>query len=352
MAIVSGKSIVRSKQDRMITVPFTKPRRDTAHVDWVQSYYTICKALAAYVKEFYSGGMTWNSKGIDAQQALKEVAAGESSAPGPAPASYAPPPPPPLPTFDSPPPSRSVSNASHAKSTGGASDMSAVFDQLSKGERVTSGLRKVDPSQQTHKNPSLRTQAPAAPSNLSRSDSANSASRRSPVPGKKPDSMRTKKPPRKTLESTKWIVEHYDNPGEVVEIEAAMQHTVLISRCAKTTVRVRGKANAISIDSSAGLALIVDSLVSAVDVVKTSKFQMQVLGSLPTVLLDQVDDAQVYLSKDSLGTELFTSKCTGVNVNVPGKGEEDDYRECAVPEQVKTVIKSGKAVSEIVEHMG
>ena len=330
----------------------TNSSRDTAHVEWVQSYYAVCKALTAYIKEFYLGGMTWNSQGVDAHQALKEVAAGEVNGPGPAPASYAPPPPPPLPTFDSPPPSRSVSNASHAKTTGSANDMNAVFDQLSKGEAVTAGLRKVDPSQQTHKNPSLRTQAPAAPSKLSRSDSANSASRRSPVPGKKPDSMRTKKPPRKALESTKWIVEHYDNPGEVVEIDAERQHSVLISRCAKTTVRVKGKANAISIDSSAGLALILDSLVSAVDVVKTSRFQVQVLGSLPTVLLDQVDDAQVYLSKESLGTEIFTSKCTGVNVNVPGKSEEDDYRECAVPEQIKTVIKNGKVVSEIVEHMG
>ena len=325
-------------------------------MEWIQSYYAIGKALNAYIKEFYAKGMTWNSQGIDAQDALKEVAAGKinTAPPAPAgPAGYAPPPPPPLPTFESPPPSRSVSNASKVKGAAGG-DMGAVFDQLSKGEAVTAGLRKVDPSQQTHKNPALRNQ-PSAPSKLQRTDSAGSQSRsggKSPVPGRKPESMRTKKPPHKALESNQWVVEHFDNPGEVVEIAAERQHSFIISRCAKTTVRITGKATAVSVDSSAGLALIVDSLVAAVDVVKTSKLQLQVLGSLPTVLLDQVDDAQLYLSKDSLGTEIFTSKCTGVNVNVPGKTDDDDYSECPVPEQIKTVIRGGKAVSEIVEHMG
>ena len=64
----------------------------------------------------------------------------------------------------------------------------------------------------------------------------------------------------------------------------------------------------------------------------------------------------MYLSKESLGTELFTSKCSGVNVNIPpaasGKSDDDDYTECPVPEQIKTVIRKGKVVSEIVEHAG
>jgi adenylyl cyclase-associated protein len=35
-------------------------------------------------------------------------------------------------------------------------DMSAVFAQLNQGEAITSGLRKVDKSKMTHKNPELR----------------------------------------------------------------------------------------------------------------------------------------------------------------------------------------------------
>ena len=112
------------------------------------------------------------------------------------------------------------------------------------------------------------------------------------------------------------------------------------------------KANAISIDSSSQISLVIDSLVSSVDVIKTPRFEMQVLGTLPTIMLDQVDGASIYLSRESLETEVFTSKCSAVNINVPGRTEEDDYKECPLPEQIKSVIRNGAVVNEIVEHAG
>lgn len=83
--------------------------------------------------------------------------------------------------------------------------MNAVFDALNQGENVTRGLKKVDASQMTHKNPSLRASAPVP----TRSDSISSLRGKSPAPpGKKPkpDSMRTKKPPKKELDGNKWII--------------------------------------------------------------------------------------------------------------------------------------------------
>ncbi len=164
--------------------------------------------------------------------------------------------------------------------------------------------------------------------------------------------MRTKKPPRKELDGNKWLLENYDNPGQMLEIEAAISHSILISRCSKTTIRVIGKANAISLDNCTQCSLVIDSLVSAVDVIKSPKFEMQVLGMLPTIMLDQVDGAAIYLSKDSLATEIFTSKSTGVNVNLPGQSEDDDYEEKPLPEQLKSQVRGGVLVTEIVEHAG
>jgi adenylyl cyclase-associated protein len=133
--------------------------------------------------------------------------------------------------------------------------------------------------------------------------------------------------------------DNFDSPSETIEIDAEINHSILISRCKNTTIRINGKAN----------ALIIDSLVSSVDVIKCPNFALQVLGTLPTILLDQVDGATVYLSKDSLATEVFTSKCSSININLP---TEDDYAENPLPEQIRSYIKDGKLVSEIVEHAG
>jgi adenylyl cyclase-associated protein len=106
------------------------------------------------------------------------------------------------------------------------------------------------------------------------------------------------------------------------------------------------------VDNSPRLSLVIDSLVSSVDVIKAPNFALQVLGTLPTILMDQVDGAQVYLGKESMNTEVFASKCSGINLNVL-EGEDEDYREVALPEQIRSFIgKNGKVTSEIVEHAG
>lgn len=160
--------------------------------------------------------------------------------------------------------------------------------------------------------------------------------------------MRTKKPARKELDGNKWVIENFDDPG-IVEITASINQSILISRCTKTTIRIHGKATAISLDNCLSTSLVIDSLVSGVDFIRGQKYEIQVLGVLPTIQLDQVDGATIYLSKESLGTNILTSSCTGINVVIPGKSEEDDYVEQPVPEQMRhTIDPKGQLVSEVV----
>lgn len=76
---------------------------------------------------------------------------------------------------------------------------------------------------------------------------------------------------------------------------------------------------------------------------------------VPTILIDNTDGGQVYLSKDSLGVEVITSKTSGLNISLPDpeSKEEGEFVERPVPEQMKTVVgKDGKLVTSIVEHAG
>lgn len=291
-------------------------------------------------------------------EALKQIQSGTTAAATETPSAPAPPPPPPLPTFDNesgPTPPSLPSAETNGVSRSG--DISAVFDQLNQGASVTAGLRKVDRSEMTHKNPSLRAGFTVPErSNSQTSISSSTSLGKSPIPSKKPkpENMRTKKPPRKELDGNKWFVENFDNTGsDVVEIQAQLSQSILISQCTKCIIKVSGKANAISIDNCVSLSILVESLVSSLDVIKSPKFQVQVDGLVPTVLMDQVDGATVYLGKQSLNTEVMTSKSTGVNIVVPPKDEvEGEDKECPLPEQIRSVIRNGRVVSEVVEHAG
>ncbi|KAJ5793813.1 hypothetical protein N7457_000412 [Penicillium paradoxum] len=315
--------------------------KDKTHVEYIKAYYQNFKALAEYLKKHFPKGLTWNNEsGIDALEALKQAKGGPAPVSGGVPSlnipgSGAPPPPPP------PPPGIPPAPAPAAP----APDMGAVFDQLNQGEGITSSLRKVDKSEMTHKNPNLR-----AGSTVS-----SSARGKSPAPSKKPkpENMRARKPPRKELEGNKWLIENFEGPGDIIEIPAQQNQSILITRCNKAIIKVTNKANAIAIDNCTGLSLIVDSLVSSLDIIKCPKFAVQIDGTVPTLLMDQVDGAAVYLGQQSLNTEIFTSKCSAVNINLPPpEGTDEDTKECPLPEQFKSYIKNGVLVSEIVEHAG
>jgi adenylyl cyclase-associated protein len=232
--------------------------------------------------------------------------------------------------------------------------MGAVFDQLNRGSDVTAGLRKVDKSQMTHKNPSLR-----AGSTVPGGDDISRSKSPGPQVKPKPNSMRQtssastiKREGTKTLDGNKWLIENFDSPSTPLEVDVTISQSILISRCKNTTIIFRGKANALSVNDSPRTQLLVETLVSAVDVIKSPNFAIQITGSAPTILLDQVDGASIYLGKSSLSTEVFTSKCSSVNVVLPPVKEEDDGVEVPLPEQIRTFVKDGKLVSEIVEHSG
>ncbi|POS79748.1 hypothetical protein DHEL01_v201879 [Diaporthe helianthi] len=317
--------------------------KNPQQVEWIQSFHQIFKELAEYIKQYFPSGIPWNAQGQPIQEVVKAAStpAAPASAPAPPPPAAGGPPPPPPP---GPPPVLQIKEHKEAPKTA-ASGLDAVFSELNKGEAVTAGLRKVDRSEMTHKNPSLR--ASSTVSDMSRG--------KSPAPGKKPkpESMRAKKPPVKIFEGNKWTIENFEKEANPIEIEASLAHSILISRCNNSTIIVKGKANAVTIDNTNRLNLIVDTLVSSVDVVKSQNFALQVMGTIPTVMMDSVDGAQVYFSKESTATKIIHSKSAGINLNVIS-GPDDDYIEVPLPGQISSYYdaEKGTLVDEIVSHAG
>lgn len=173
--------------------------RDADQVEWIQSFYQVFRDLADYIKQYFPNGIPWNPSG----QPASEVAGSLESAPATGAAALPPPPPPaaggalpPPPPPPGPPPVLQIKDQPAASKPEG---MGAVFSELNKGENVTKGLRKVDRSEMTHKNPGLRASSTVSDS---------SARGKSPAPGKKPkpESMRLKKPPKKELDGNKWLI--------------------------------------------------------------------------------------------------------------------------------------------------
>ncbi|TXT08111.1 uncharacterized protein COLE_05035 [Cutaneotrichosporon oleaginosum] len=302
-------------------------------VTWARSFGAIIEALQKYVKKWHTTGVVWNPKGAPAPATVPSASSAPNGAAG------APPPP--------PPPPAAAAGATPAKSSGGGH--SALLADLNRGSGVTSGLRKVDASQQTHKNPELRTSG-AVPDHTS-------PKRPGPPPTKPKPASFSKTPPKKPArteleDGNKWIIENHEDNKQIVIEETALHHTVHLFGCKNSVVRIAGKINAVTMVNCKKTSLVVDTLVSSLSITSSPSFEVQITGLVPTIQVDSTDSGQVYLSKGCMDTvEIITAKTSAINISIP-TSDDGDYAERPIPEQMKSRVVNGRLVTEIVEHAG
>jgi len=289
--------------------------KDPLQVDWVKAFNGFLKELQVYIKNYHTTGLTWNPSGGDAKATAS--APPKASAPAPAPAP-----------------------AQHTTPTPGATkapDANALFSALNKGTDVTGGLKKVTAEMKTKNQPGRSSVVSAT------------APTHAKVEEKK-EKAAPKKPPKFALEGNKWVVENQvDNKIEITETEA--KQVVYIYGCVNTTVLVKGKVNAITVDGCKRTGVVFDNAISGVEVVNSQSLEIQVLGRVPSVAIDKTTGIQLYLSKQALEAEIVTSKSSEMNVLLPQEGDAD-LVELPIPEQYKTVVQGNKLVTECVHHAG
>jgi len=307
-----------------------------SHVEWTKAWIQTLTQLQGWVKEFHTTGLVWNAQGVEAKSIMNQawenngVNTGQGSAPAPPPAGGPPPPPPPPPAdlFDD----LKITEDPEAKAR------NALFDELNKGDDVTKGLKKVTADMQTHKNPNLRGGS-TVPAGAIKSGSPKPA-------GVKPAAAQPAKPPKLELEGKKWAVEYFKgNPNLVVEGTETNQ-SIYVFRCENSTLKVEGKVNNIVVDGCKKMAVVFDNVVSSCEFINCQSVQMQVLGKVPTISIDKTDGCQMFLSKESLQTEIITAKSSEMNVMIPNG---DEFVEQPVPEQFKTVVKGIKLSTACTE---
>ncbi|CED84606.1 Adenylate cyclase-associated protein (CAP/Srv2p) [Phaffia rhodozyma] len=296
---------------------------DKTQVEWVRSFINALEELRKYIMQYHTTGLAWNPKGKDplsfSPSAPTPISSAASSSPAP------------VGTTSTPSPASGPSKG--------------LFAELS-GD-VTKGLKKVDKSEMTHKNPELRASSVVP---------ATDAAPKRPTRPTKPPSLAGKKPAKFELEGNKWAIEYQENNNNIILEDVEIKQIVSIYGCKNSVIQVKGKVNAISLTACSKTSVLLDSVVSSVSVTSSPSFTIQVLGRTPTVTIDTTDSGQVYLSKECIdgATEIITSKCSAINVSIPDPetDEEGLFVERAVPEQLKTVVKDGKLITTIVEHSG
>ncbi|TIA87819.1 hypothetical protein E3P99_02946 [Wallemia hederae] len=334
--------------------------KDEDMVQWSKSYISLIDQLRAYVLKHHANGLAWNEQGgVAYEDYVERKNSDAGSASATTPTQQTPPtapPAPPAPAAPAPPAAPAAPPApAPSSSTPAQAGPEAVFAELNKGSDITKGLRKVDKSEMTHKNPELRQKEDGA---------AATSGGKKPLPpvAAKPKSLTrsTSQPPAKAakpakteLDGQKWFVENHVNTQHILIDDTKLSQTVNIFNCKNTVVEVKGKVNALTMVGCHKTSVLLNNLVSSLSITTSPNFTVQILGVAPTITVDATDVGQIYLSKECIeaDTEIITAKTSSINISVP-ENEEGDFSEKPIPEQLKTVVRNGKLETTVVEHSG
>ncbi|GIY70000.1 adenylyl cyclase-associated protein [Caerostris extrusa] len=266
------------------------------HKQWVNSWNQLLMDLQSYVKSNFLTGFTWGS------------GQGKGGAAPPPP----PPPPPPALFADAPPQ--------------GDNARQALLNDLNQGANITSYLKPVKKD---------KTAGGAAPVSLHSPVKVQTA----PRPAARP--------PKFALDGRKWVVEYQRSQyGLRVENEDMSQSLAMFS-CQDISLEVANKLNSVVIDSCKNSLVVLKSIISSVEVIRCDRLKIQCDGIVPLINMDNCDSVQIFVTPASRGVEVISSKTTSCNMCL--LEPDGDYKEIAMPEQIKTVLVGEKLVSSVVE---
>lgn len=136
---------------------------------------------------------------------------------------------------------------------------------------------------------------------------------------------------------TKWGVSttqfqlcllHFAGP-DIFFVSAAFQ----VRDCDGLALQVDPKVNSLILDSCKNMRVCVNSLIATVEIVNCHKVKLQVTGTVPAISIDKSQKIDIFVSEQSKGVEITTSKSSEMNMNYPVPGDEGDWVEVVIPEQ-------------------
>lgn len=292
--------------------------KDEAQYKWAKDFAGFLREVQKYVKKVHTTGLAFNPKGGDFAAAMNAAA--------------------PAPKAAAPAPAAAPKPAAAPAKPAGAPDTKGLFSALQQGTGITGGLKHVSNDMKT-KN---RTAEERATGNLVPKE------KKAPVASAAP--KKTVKPPSIQHIGTKWMID-YQVEGVINIDDAKINDVIYIGGCKTCTIVIKGKVNAITVDGCTKVGVVVDNVVSVVEIINSTSSQMQITGKAPSVNIDKCTGVQLHVSADAIDaedpTKIFTSKSSGVNVLIPGATPEDDEVELPIAEQFLTVVKGGKLNTEI-----
>eukprot|EP00931_Biecheleriopsis_adriatica_P113727 TRINITY_DN8888_c0_g1_i1.p1 TRINITY_DN8888_c0_g1~~TRINITY_DN8888_c0_g1_i1.p1 ORF type:complete len:504 (+),score=141.90 TRINITY_DN8888_c0_g1_i1:29-1513(+) len=311
--------------------------------EWIKKLKELLKDLKEWCTENCKLGVTWKADGQAAKDFFEACPLGSDA---PAPAAAAPgggkaagkgKKGPPMPKGGLHGPTEEDKRRRDGAQTGPpapakAGGMAAVFSAINEGghalKKVTDADKTKNQKDRPVLQPKAKAQAPVA--------TGGGHSRKGP-----------RGEPKKVLEKdTNWELHNYDGATLVMD-DVDMKQLVLILNCRNTTVTIKNKVKSVCIDSCDKVNVVVEDVLSAVELVNSDRCKLWTTGKVNSVSIDKCDGVNVFLSKESIEADIYASKSSEMNVTIPDPADPEETIELPIPEQFVTKVVGKSLKTEV-----
>lgn len=171
---------------------------------------------------------------------------------------------------------------------------------------------------------------------------------KAPAPNTRAAANQVKGPPKLEFQqgASKWLVENQTDAQGVVEININdKKETVYILNCIGATININGKCKSIVVDTCKKTNVMFDVAMASVEVVNSTRMNIQCRDTVSSVAIDKTDGIVVQLPRTSLNTEVVASKSS--EMNLQWHDEEGELIERPIPEQYVHRIKGTTITADV-----
>jgi len=235
----------------------------------------------------------------------------------------------------------SAAAASESKSDD-AAPVNPLFAALNKGGAITAGLKKVT-RDMTNKDKKIsgKIEEKEAPKKKA-----------APAAAKKAKKV---KPPSIRKQGFRVWVENFTSGVEEIG-DVGLKNEVYLCNCSNAGFKIGAKVKTVTVDSCKKVQIEIGDVLTSVDMINSKGCTLYLKATIPTLNIDKCEAPRVVMFQECLDTapQIITSMTSDMNLSLPGKTADDDFKDVPIPYQFTTTVDPNtKEVKTVpVDHSG
>jgi len=151
-----------------------------------------------------------------------------------------------------------------------------------------------------------------------------------------------------------WVENYVEGVAEIADVN--IKNEIYLCNCSNAGFKISQKVKCVTVDSCSKVQIEIGDVLTSVDMINSKGCTLYLQKTVKTLNIDKCEAPRVVIFQECLDLQpqIITSMTSDMNISLPGKTADDDFKDVPVPYQFTTTIdpKTKEVVTVPVAHSG